>query len=118
MDVDFLAGGALLEIHPGELPATPSVPAMLRAAAPGPASDRLLDDYAWLRALESAARWRAGRPVESLPGDEAELAVVAELVEPGGSTTSLRERLAATRARIRNAWNAVVEAGSIAALEG
>ncbi|MGI9592699.1 MAG: DUF294 nucleotidyltransferase-like domain-containing protein, partial [Myxococcota bacterium] len=46
MDVDFLAGGGLLEAHPEALPPHPSVPGMLRAAVSGPGVEKLLHDYA------------------------------------------------------------------------
>ena len=64
MDVDFLAGGALLERPPAAYPEIPSGPAMLRAAHPGAASEALLADYTLLRRVEAAARWAAGRAVD------------------------------------------------------
>jgi glutamate-ammonia-ligase adenylyltransferase len=115
MDVDFLAGGGLLESDTPQLPATPSVPAMLRAAVEGPGVEALLEDYAALRRVEAAARWRMGRGVESVAADA--LAPVAELVEPGLSPAGLRERLLATRRRVREAWERVTGAGTIRALE-
>ncbi len=118
MDVDFLAGGGLLETQPAKLPERPSVPDMLQAAASGPGVETLLEDYALLRRVEAAARWSAGRPVESLPAAGEDLAVVAELTEPGGSGEALLARLASARERVRAAYDAVVAAGSIAALAG
>lgn len=114
MDVDFLAGGGLLESDTPRLPAIPSVPAMLRAAVDAPAVDALLADYATLRRVEAAARWRAGRGVESLAADS--LAHVAELVEPGLSPAALRERVLGARRSVRQAWERVTRAGTIRAL--
>ena len=116
MDVDFLAGGGLLEAHPESLPHHPSVPEMLRAAVSGPGVERLLDDYALLRRVEAAARWCAGRPVEGLPAEGEALAVVAELVTPGESGEALVASLRAARERVRTAYDAVIAAGTIAAL--
>ena len=115
MDVDFLAGGAVLERPPAAYPEIPSVSAMLRAAHPGAASEALLADYTLLRRLEAAARWAAGRPVEAL--DEQTLPVAAALSEPELTGADLRERLEAARARVRATWIRVTEAGSIEALE-
>lgn len=117
MDVDFLAGGSLLERHPETLPEEPSVPAMLRAAVSGPIVEQMLEDYTLLRRIEAAARWVAGRPVESIPKAGERLAVVAELTEPGLSAHGLAERIAEARARVRAAYESVMETGSIAALE-
>jgi glutamate-ammonia-ligase adenylyltransferase len=118
MDVDFLAGGALLERHPEDYPAFPSVPAMLRTAARGPRIDGLLVDHALLRRVEANARWIAGRGVESLPNDPETLAVAAELLEPGLPGPELHQRVSAALGRIRRAYRQVVDAGTIAALEG
>lgn len=118
MDVDFLAGGALLERGDADLPALPSVPDMLRAAVRGPRVESLLDDYHQLRRLEARTRWCAGRAVEALDADEALRAVVAELVEPGLTPAQLLARTEAVRARVRAAWHAVTGAGSIQALLG
>jgi glutamate-ammonia-ligase adenylyltransferase len=114
MDVDFVAGGALLERGADPFPELPSVSAMLAAAGCGAAATGLLADYHWLRRVEACARWVAGRPIERLPG---ELAEVAELVEPGSPPEVLRERIAAARGRIRAAYERVVARGSIAALD-
>ena len=116
MDVDFLAGGGLLETHPDRLPEHPSVPEMLRAAVSGPGVEQLLEDYALLRRAEAAARWSAGRPVESISTQGEELAVVAELVAPGEGGDALATGLSSAQERIRSAYDAVVAAGSINAL--
>jgi glutamate-ammonia-ligase adenylyltransferase len=114
MDVDFLAGGGVLERAPRRLPALPSVPSLLRAALPGARADALLSDYAFLRRVEAAARWYAGRAVEAVaPGA---LPAVAELCEPGLSAAALRAQLLAAFARVRGAWERVTRAGSIEAL--
>jgi glutamine synthetase adenylyltransferase len=115
MDVDFLAGGGLLEAAPSERPALPSVPALLRAAVQGPAVESLLEDYAFLRRVEAAARWWAGRPVEVLSTEA--LSAAAELTQPGLGAGDLRTRLRAACRRIRSAWSRVVDAGTIRALE-
>jgi glutamate-ammonia-ligase adenylyltransferase len=117
MDVDFLASGAMLELRK-PLPADvlPSVPAMLRACASGPRLDRLLDDYAFLRRVESRARWVAARGVERVPLTGESAPLVAELVEPGLTPEALGSRLDETRARVRSAFDAVTGAGSIGAL--
>lgn len=114
MDVDFLAGGAILERPPAAYPEIPSVPAMLRAAHPGAASEALLADYTLLRRVEAAARWAAGRAVEAL--DDRALPVAAALTEPGLTGDDLRERLEAARARVRAAWTRVTDADSVDAL--
>jgi glutamate-ammonia-ligase adenylyltransferase len=113
MDVDFLAGGGLLERGARRFPAIPSVRAMLAAAGGADFGEALLADYHWLREVESCARWVAGRSVERLPG---ELATVAELAVPGAGSEALRERVAAARTRIRAAYDRVVAQDSIAAL--
>jgi len=113
MDVDFLAGGGLLECGARAFPDLPSVGALLAAVGVEAASAALLADYQFLRRVEACVRWAAGRAVERLP---AELGVVAELVEPGGGPEELRERLAEARGRIRAGYERVVARGSIAAL--
>jgi glutamate-ammonia-ligase adenylyltransferase len=118
MDVDFLAGGACLERGAAPFPRYPSVPAMLRAAVRGGRVEQVLEDYRFLRLAEARARLCAGRGVESLQRSDPGLPAVAELVEPGLGPEGLVERIAATRARVRAAWEAVVEADSAAALEG
>ena len=103
MDVEFLAVGAALARGSGPDLAVPGIPDLLRSVAPGPATERLLEHYAFLRRLEARARWIAGRPVEHLETQGATLERVAELFEPGLSPESLLERLAATRRRGRQA---------------
>jgi glutamate-ammonia-ligase adenylyltransferase len=117
MDVDFLAGGGLLEGRAASPPALPSVEAMLRAAVRGPRVEALLRDYRFLRVIEARARWVAGRSVEKLDAEGPGLAVVAELVEPGLAPTVLLERIAAARGRVRAAYDSVVSAHTIAVLE-
>jgi len=117
MDVDFLASGAMLELRK-PLPADvlPSVPAMLRACTSGPRLDRLIADYAFLRRVESRARWVAARGVERVPLTGESAPLVAELVEPGLTPEALGSRLDETRERVRSAFDAVTGAGSIGAL--
>ena len=113
MDVDFCAGGGVLERGARPYPALPSVAAMLEAAAGPKAPAALLADYAWLRRVEARARWVSGRGLEELPD---ELGAVAELVEPGLGPEGLRERVRDARARIREVYARVVAAESIGAL--
>jgi glutamate-ammonia-ligase adenylyltransferase len=115
MDVDFLAGGGLLERGAKRLPALPSIAALLRACAAGPRVDALLADYRRLRIVESRARWLAGRAVDALDAEAA--GAVAELLEPGIGADGLMESLRAACARVRSAFDAVIEAGSLSALE-
>ena len=116
MDVDFLAGGGLLERGTPDFPAVPSVPAMLRACAAGPRVDALLADYRLLRVVEARTRWVRGRGVEAFVPD-ASADVIAELVEPGLASASLIARLEAARERIHAAYEAVVAENALAALE-
>jgi [glutamine synthetase] adenylyltransferase / [glutamine synthetase]-adenylyl-L-tyrosine phosphorylase len=116
MDVEFLAGGGLLEVGTTVFPPLPSVSSMLTTCVRGARVDGLLDDYRLLRLLEARARWMAGRAVESISTSEPQLALLAELVEPGMSGAALTERLAAAREGIRRAYTEVVEAGTIRAL--
>jgi glutamate-ammonia-ligase adenylyltransferase len=116
MDVDFLAGGALLERGTQHFPALPSVAAMLRAAACGDRVERLLADYRFLRIVEARARWVAGRSIESLGTASEGLGAVAALVEPGLAPAALLERIARARRGIREAYDAVIEADTIAAI--
>ena len=117
MDVDFLAGGGLLERGTDAFPALPSVPAMLRAAAEGPAVDALIADYRFLRRVEGRLRWVHGRGDETLTQDDPELPVLAELVEPGLEPSALHAQLSSTRAQIRRHFEAVIAADSISGLE-
>lgn len=113
MDVDFLAGGGVLERGAHPFPELPSIAAMLRAAVDESAAEALLADYRDLRRVEAATRWMVGRGVEALPAD---LSAVAEIVLPGRDPDALRELVRATRVRIRAAYDRVVAADSIAAL--
>jgi glutamate-ammonia-ligase adenylyltransferase len=117
MDVDFLAGGGLLERHSDPLPDLLSVPAMLRAAVRGRRVEELLAEYALLRRVEANARWMAGRAVESQATHPDALAAAAELVQPGSTGAELRKRLSRARERIREAYDRVMASGTIAALE-
>ncbi len=113
MDVDFLAGGGLLERGARAFPALPSVQSMLAAVSGEAAGAEVLADYHWLRRVEACARWVAGRPIERLPR---ELADVAELALPGQGPEALREQVAAARRRLRAVYERVIAQGSIAAL--
>jgi glutamine synthetase adenylyltransferase len=116
MDVDFLAGGGLLERGTLTFPEFPSVPAMLRACASGPKVRVLLEDYRFLRVVEARARWVAGRGVEAFAPDRAGT-LIAELVEPGLTRDALIQRLGEARQRTRALYEAVIEAGSLSALD-
>jgi glutamate-ammonia-ligase adenylyltransferase len=116
MDVDFLAKGALLELTSKRFPALPSVPAMLKSAAHGQRIEQLLDDYAFLRIVESRARWIAGRSVEEVITEPDKVEVLAELVGPDIDSAALLADLAGALDRIRASFEAVVEGGSIAAI--
>jgi glutamine synthetase adenylyltransferase len=113
MDVDFLAGGGLLERGTTAFPELPSVSAMLCASGAADPDDPLLADYYTLRRVEACARWVAGRAIERLPD---ELAEVAELVAPGTAPEALRDIVKTARARIRAAYERVIERGSITGL--
>jgi len=117
MDVDFLAAGATLERGAeSPRPRYPSNAALLRAAAPGPAIERLLDAYAGLRHVEACARWVAGRALDTLETETEAFPCVAALALPGEPAAALGERVSTARREIRGAFNAVVEAGSVRAL--
>jgi hypothetical protein len=90
---------------------------MLRAAVRGGRVEQVLEDYRSLRLVEARARLAAGRGIESLQRSDPGLPAVAELVEPGLGPAGLVGRIAGARARVRAAWEAVVEAGSVAVLE-
>ncbi len=77
----------------------------------------LLPDYRYLRLLESRVRWVAGRGVETFPSAGERLGEIAELVRPGLTPAALLEEVAAVRSRVRQAYAAVIQAGTIAALE-
>jgi glutamate-ammonia-ligase adenylyltransferase len=117
MDVDFLAGGGLIERGTDAYPALPSVRAMLRACVEGDRVDALLRDYRLLRIVEARARWIAGRAVEVLEANGDALPLIAELVEPGLTAAALLERIRQARRRTRADFDEVVLANSIAALE-
>lgn len=117
MDVDFIAGGGLLERHPEALPEFLSVPEMLRAAVRGRRVEELLAEYTLLRRVEANARWMAGRAVEAQSTHPDALGAAAELTQPGISGAELRKRLTGARERIREAYDRVMASGTIAALE-
>ncbi len=116
MDVDFLAGGGLLERGTRDFPEFPSVAAMLACTLPEAQTRSLLAAYGLLRSVEARARWVAGRPVEEIPAEGEGLAAIAELTQPGLAPAELLERIRAARRRIRAAYQAVVAAEAIAAL--
>jgi glutamate-ammonia-ligase adenylyltransferase len=116
MDVDFLAGGALLERGTGPVPLLASTEALLREVVSGERIDLLLDDHRTLRHIEARTRLWCGRAVESLDSDRTTRSCVAELLEPGLDADALVERLESTRTRIRAAWNQVLAAGEIGAI--
>jgi len=118
MDMDFLAGGGLLEAGTSAFPQLPSVRAMLEACAADLRAEALLRDYRLLRIAEAHARWVYGRSVETIDATDTQLSTAAELVESGLSAAGLLERIAAARGRIRSAYEAVVQAGTIRALAG
>jgi glutamine synthetase adenylyltransferase len=116
MDVDFLAGGAVLERGAGPLPLLASTEALLREVVSGERIELLLDDHRTLRHIEARTRLWCGRAVESLDSDRTTRSCVAELLEPGLDADALAERLESTRSRIRAAWNQVLAAGGIGAI--
>jgi glutamate-ammonia-ligase adenylyltransferase len=116
MDMDFLAGGGVLECGADSLPELPSVPAMLRSVAKGERVEALLSDYLTLRVVEARSRWLRVRSIEELETESESLAIVAELVEPGLAPPALLERIASVRERVRAAYDAVISAGTIRAI--
>jgi glutamate-ammonia-ligase adenylyltransferase len=116
MDMDFLAGGGVLECGADAVPGLPSVPAMLRAVANGERVEVLLSDYLSLRIVEARSRWFRSRSIEELETDSESLGIVAELVEPGLAPSALVERIASIRERVRSAYDAVISAGTIRAI--
>jgi len=108
MDAEFLGAGALLErgLQLGG-DSLPAVPAMLRAATSGPALETLLQDYAFLRRVEAAARWLAGRAVESIARTGESAVWLADLVAPGQPAERVTARLAIARARIAESFDRV-----------
>jgi glutamate-ammonia-ligase adenylyltransferase len=116
MDVDFLAGGAVLERGPGPVPRLASTAALLREIVSGERIDQLIDDHRTLRLVEARTRLWFGRAVESLDSDRTTRSCVAELLEPGLDAEALAERLKSTQTRIRDAWNEVLAVGGIGAI--
>jgi glutamate-ammonia-ligase adenylyltransferase len=116
MDVEFLACGALLERGACGAPFPPSIPAMLRAAASGAATEALLDRYAFLRELEARVRWVTDRPETSLDPRSEAFEVAAALMAPEDPAGHLLERLESTRRAIATAVERVLAASSIAGL--
>jgi glutamate-ammonia-ligase adenylyltransferase len=116
MDVEFLACGALLERGTPRAPFPPSIPAMLRVAASGTATEGLLEHYGFLRELEARVRWVSDRAETSLdPGAEA-FEVVAALMAPHDPPERLLERLETARREIAEDVERVLASNSIAAL--
>lgn len=117
MDLDFLAAaGALERSSHLAWPRHPSVPALLRAAAPGAGLEPLLGAYAFLRQVEARVRWVTGRGTDRLVRDDPRSALVAELLGCPSGPGSLRRRIEAARRTVRAAFHRVVEARTIAAL--
>lgn len=116
MDVDFLAQGGLLERGAERYPPLPTIPALLRASGSGPRIEALARDYAWLRRVESRARWLAGRGVEWVDLSEPGGSIVAELVEPGLRANGLAARIAEARSRVATDLDAVFAAGTLDAI--
>jgi glutamate-ammonia-ligase adenylyltransferase len=118
MDLDFLAGGGVLECGADSLPGLPSVPAMLRSVVKGERVEALLSDYLTLRVVEARTRWLSAHSIEGLATDSESLGVVAELVEPGLAATALLERIESLQERVRAAYDAVISTGTIRAISG
>lgn len=117
MDVEFLATGSLLERGAAPGPdVLPSIAALLRFAAPGAAVETLLGEYAFLRRVEGCARLIAGRPLEVVETSGEGAPILAEIIEPGLTRPGLVARIERARRAIRSSYDAVIEAGSIAAL--
>lgn len=117
MDVEFLACAGMLERGAsGARAADASIPSLLRAAAPGAATEAILAAYRWFRRVEARVRLVAGRAVEHLGSEPETLAVVAELVEPGAGAEAFLERMASVRREVEAVCWRVIEARSICAL--
>jgi glutamate-ammonia-ligase adenylyltransferase len=116
MDLDFLAGGGVLECGAASLPELPSVPAMLRSVVQGERVEALLADYLTLRIVEARSRWLRVHSIEGLETDSEFLGVVAELVEPGLAPSALLEQIESVQQRVRAAYEAVISAGTIRAI--
>ncbi len=116
MDLDFLAGGGLIERGASALPELPSTPAMLAASCDGQGLETLLDGYRTLRIVEARNRWVHSRAAESLVTTGDSLPVIAELVETGTTGAELLTRLADVRRHVRTSYERVIEQGTIAAV--
>ncbi len=116
MDVDFLAAGASLERGGAHRLPFPGNAALLRAAAPGTVVEKVLGAYDRLRRIEACARWVTGRAVEVIEPASEGFPWIAALAAPGRPPAALLDGLAMARREIRDAFEAVVEAGSITAL--
>jgi glutamate-ammonia-ligase adenylyltransferase len=116
MDIDFLAGGGLIERGAAALPELPSTPAMLAASCSSQGLETLLEGYRTLRVVEARNRWVQSRAAESLATTGEALPVIAELVETGTTGPELLTRLAALRRRIRTSYERVIDQGTIAAV--
>jgi glutamate-ammonia-ligase adenylyltransferase len=116
MDIDFLAGGGLIERGAAALPELPSTPAMLAASCSSQGLETLLEGYRTLRVVEARNRWVQSRAAESLATTGEALPVIAELVETGTTGPELLTHLAALRRRIRTSYERVIDQGTIAAV--
>jgi glutamate-ammonia-ligase adenylyltransferase len=117
MDIDFLAAGATLECDARRArPRFPSNAALLRAAAPGPGTERLLHAYAFLRHVEACARWVLGRPAEAIETARESFPLIAALALPEEPRDALVAQVNEVRRAIRAAFDAVAQAASVGAL--
>ncbi|MCP4004096.1 MAG: hypothetical protein GY725_07870 [bacterium] len=121
MDVEFLAGGCLLECR-RQIDGLkfPSIAAMLEVARAdmGVEVEGLVERYSFLRNVEACSRFVAGRPAESLDLRDESTALVSELVESGLTPADLAEKIQTAREANRQAFNDVVSTGSIAGITG
>jgi len=76
----------------------------------------LLDAYRELRGIEAVYRWVSGRAVEVFDPTSEAFALSAELADLPEGVAELAARIKASRATIREAFQAVLARGSIAAL--
>jgi [glutamine synthetase] adenylyltransferase / [glutamine synthetase]-adenylyl-L-tyrosine phosphorylase len=118
MDVEFLAAGGLLERGPAM--GLPSVPRLIRAQTRSRVErlEQLLERYAFLRRVESRSRWLAGRATDAVATQGEAAARIADLVAPGTSAEDLARDLERACTGIREAYRAVIDAGSVRALLG
>ena len=117
MDVDFLAAGATLERGgEGARPRFPANAALLRAAASGPGTERLLRAYGSLREVEACARWVLGRAADVLDPSAESFSSIVALATPEESAPGFAARVQQARRQIRSGFDAVGKAGSIEAL--